>query len=1254
MNCPNCGFENPPEMKFCGQCGTQLGWTCSVCSAINFPDHRFCGQCGTIRTEELAAEGTSQPAAITPDAKAAPDVSLEAVLSPDTPPATIEGERRLATVILADVVGSTDLLEQLGSEAWVEVMNRVLQLLEREVYRFGGEVDQFRGDGLVAFFGATSAQEDDPELAVLSALGMQIAIKPLVDELVTREGIDVQLRVGVNTGEVIVTSIGDTGQHSEDTAMGEAIALAARMEEAAEPGTVLVSENTYNLAEPQFEWVSLGEIMVKGVSDPVAVYRPVKAVDEADHLHGLRPHVFEIGLIGRESEFNTLKDSIEFLRKGRGGIVMVTGETGMGKSSLVANVQRHFVREEALLADKRYGEHQPAQMGDHEQGKTIGTLTWLQGRCRSYSQSLPYSMWIKLLKRWLGVPEGEPRTETRDRLHRQAKVLWGETAEEFYPYMATFLSLPLESAYEDRVKYLNAEGLRHQFFLTIWNWVKAMSEQGPLVLAFEDVHWADSSSLDLLEQCLPLCDEEALVWLIVTRPERGSAAWEFRQRVETRYPHRMKHLDLAPLVDSYGSEFIDRLIGPGILPQETHRLLLERAEGNPYYIEVFIRSLIRRGILVHDGQDDIWRMTREVETLELPETLQSLLFARIDRLTAEERRVLQIAAVVGPVFWSNILIDLSANGRTLERAELQSHLTALQRSQLIHQRGRTPELGMEYAFESNLLRDAAYEGLLSGQRAQYHEKAADYLQNLSGDETLAQNYAMLAYHYRHAGKRNQELFYTLNAAAQAKEIYANAEALEHYTHALNLLDLLESQTDDVRKLYTLRTQRFEVLKERLEIYFLAADFEARWEDARALLPLAEQLADDPVWKIDAILEQPGVAWFDAKKVPNECLIMAEEALALARQIGDRRREMLVLGAMGGQKYTHFDPTWKDLAEETIALASELGDKRIEIGILSSLGNVFVMSDPERSVEYLERAVQLSQELDDKRAELDILALIGSQLENTDDHYRRLKECHEKMLRLSREIGHRPREAYSLMFIAQIQGLSLGDYESGLALLEENLPISEGMSTKLYTMLRIAQIQTMQGKLEEALETIEAAEAVARQFHHGLQEAGISLVSAILFNAIGDETHLKKALEVTLAQSEFFIETLELSQQYHMVMACEATASHLGLAKIEKNKAKREKHLKQALESSRIALEHYRTFGFVRPIECSSAEILYRHNLALAANGHDVEAEEYLHQAHAEMMRVHDLIPPDSPYRSTYLENIPIHREIRAAFEGSKR
>ncbi len=259
MKCPNCGFDSPPEMKYCGRCGTRLAQVCPSCNFANPLDYRYCGMCGARLTEEPVAEQPQLP------------LVAASALPTALPVGQLEGERRVATVILADVQSSTNLIEKIGTEAWVQVMNRVLQILEAEIYRFGGRVDQFRGDGLVAFFGAISAHEDDPERAVLAALSMQQALKPYTAELAERDGIDLRLRVGVNTGEVIVTRVGDSSRYREDTAMGEAVALAARMETAAEPGTVLVSQNTFQLVESEFEWQSLGEITVKGVSKPVTM-----------------------------------------------------------------------------------------------------------------------------------------------------------------------------------------------------------------------------------------------------------------------------------------------------------------------------------------------------------------------------------------------------------------------------------------------------------------------------------------------------------------------------------------------------------------------------------------------------------------------------------------------------------------------------------------------------------------------------------------------------------------------------------------------------------------------------------------------------------------------------------------------------------------------------------------------------------------------------------------------------------------------
>jgi class 3 adenylate cyclase/tetratricopeptide (TPR) repeat protein len=1229
-------------MKFCGQCGNQLGTTCQVCGFVNPANYRFCGQCGSpLVSEPLQLESAGAVAH-----PALPVSAANAVGSPGVPMFLLEGERRLATVILVDVVGSTDILERIGTEAWVDVMNRVLQILEAEVYRFGGVVDQFRGDGLVAFFGAESAHEDDPERAVLAGMAMHRAIRPFAAELRAQDDIQLQLRVGVNTGEVIVASIGDDRHHSEDTAMGEAIALAARMESAAEPGTVLVSDNTYHLVESRFRWESLGQINVKGIRQPVSVYRPLALRPGAARVQRLEAHDLSALLVGREAEFEQLKSKVEALRVGQGGIVLLMGDTGMSKSSLIAGVRQHVVRDDALLAKADGIESPMGAMVPH-------SLTWLQGRSRSYAQTSPYSVWLDLLGAWLDVREDEPTTEMCERLKRQVEELWGDQQAEHYPYLATLLSLPLEDPYVERVQHLDAEGRRRQFFETLRSWVEQLAGPRPLALVLEDVHWADTTSLELLEYCLPVCSEHPILWMIVFRQDHALTVSDFKRHVEMEYAQNLTSLTLSPLTEAQSGKMIDRLIGPQVLPTETRALLLSRAEGNPYYIEEFIHALVREGVLIHDAQTGQWHATRTVESLDVPDSLQNLLMARIDRLEPEERRVLQMAAVIGPVFWSNLLQALVCDGTDTQPNTLKECLKVLQQAQLIHEHRQVPDLGVEYVFDSNLIRDAAYDRLLSVQRVSCHRRVAEALERIFGEKVLARYYSLLAFHFAQAGATRKELFYALLAAEEAREVYANIEALEYYDRALQLLQEIESQTSDPSQLYAIRTQRFEVLNGRLVVHYLMGNPTASWADAEALLPLAHQLADDPVWLIDALLQQPGVGFFRSSEEIIAGMPMAEQALQMSRELGDRRREMQSLTRLASQRYYLNDPTWQDLADHALQLARELGDKRQEAEILTRIGSVYASSDPARSMEYLEAAQPIIRDLDDKMAELHLLEVIGTQLESSDDYYRRLTECHEIELQISREIGHRPLEGKALMFCGQIRGIYLGDYEGGLALLEEALRVWKGMPTELFPLLRIAQIQVEQGRYEEAESNLTRARQVSEPHAEDLGQAGLNLVSTIFLNAKAEDDGLRESLALTSRAFTMSAENPQLSLQYQMVAKCKATAAHLKLAEITADEGVRRDHVRRALETSQVAVDIYSSFGFVRPVECVSEEVLFRHSLALKANGRNEGAARYLRRAHDEVLRKHALIPSDSRFHDTYLRNISLHREIKAAFESGQ-
>jgi class 3 adenylate cyclase len=1211
--CPACNFANPADYRFCGMCGTPLLLAVELQpppeDELSLPINR-----------EGQPEGSG-------------------LVVPITMP--LEGERRVATVILADVFGSTDLLEQMGSEAWVEMMNRVLQILEAEVYRFGGQVDQFRGDGLVALFGARSAHEDDPERAVLAALRMQEALLPYTAELATNQAIKLQLRVGVNTGEVIVTSIGDSQQHREETAMGEAVALAARLESAAVPGTVLVSENTYRLVSSHFEWQALGEVAIRGLSQPVAVYRPLAAKSNTERPHRLQAYGLSPPLIGREAESQILERAVYDLGDGRGSIILVSGDEGIGKSYLVNEMRQHVFRDCALLNE--------AHAHDMDkQRPPLTSLVWLQGRCRSYDHSSPYSMWLDLLRNWLGVHSGEPETATRERLYHQAQGLWGEQVADYYPYLAAFLSLPLEEPYAARVKHLDAGGLRQQFFWTMQKWVEAMAQRGPLVLVFGDVHWADATSLDLLEHCLPLCDYEPLLWLLVFRPERSSAVWELRHRVETEYPHRVTSLALSPLSEAQSGEMIDQLIGKEVLPAATRELILNQAEGNPYYIEELIHALIEQRALVHDEQTGQWRATHTVAAIQLPDTLQSLLLARLDSLSAEERRLLQMAAVIGSTFWSHVLQALFGDPNRLKQ-----HLTHLQREQLIQERGQHPDLGMEYTFQFKLMRDVAYDSILSQQRAGYHHQVADFLEQHFGRDVPVYYFGLLAYHYRQARAQGKELFYTRLAAQQAATMYANTEAVELYSRALALLEEMETQTAEPNRLYAIHSQRFEVFNERRDVLYRLGDFKAGTADAAALLPLAQQLADDPAWLIDALLQQPGVAYWTSREELNTGMALAEQALTLAQQLGDQRREMQCLHTISQQRHFLEDDKWDEAGQRALELARQLNDQQYQVRILTRMGAAYSWSDqPERGMEYLEAALPICQVLDDRITEVHLLNLLGLRAERLGDYNRLLVEHQEKALAISREIGYRWGEAEALVACGQTRGIYLGDFEGGLAQLVRARQMREGLPHELAPLLRITQIQTMRAEYPAALTTLEQAYHKVEQSISDMMQAGLRLVAAGLYNALGEEAHLRGVVELGQEVRQLVADSPMITRQYGIAAACQSAVAHLGLAAYTTDEGENQAHCEQALQLSQMALEMYQTLGFVQIIECVSEEVLFCHSRALGANGRHAEAAEYLQQAHQEMIRKHNLIPADSLFRHTYLENIPLHRHLRAAYSST--
>ena len=735
MKCHHCSYENPSDARFCQNCGQPLERACPNCGTFNKANARFCKQCGAPlagSSDRLDALRQFAPQALQDKIRLAS--------------ANIEGERKPVTILFTDIVGSTSYAEKLDPEEWKEIVSGAHQRVSEAVYRYEGTIAQLLGDGVLAFFGAPITHEDDPLRAVRAALDIQRSVAEYSRQL---EGyIDhFQMRIGINTGTVIVGTLG-SDMHMEYTAIGDAVNLAARLQTAAQPGHVLISEVTGRMVKAAFDLNALGEIHVKGKTAPVRVFEVVEPKGTPSSGRGIEG--LSSPLVGRDQELEMLRSALDRLVAGHGQIVAILGEAGIGKSRLVEEVR----------------------------GEPSGTkLRWLEGRALSYGLTLSFWSINQLIKNDLGLSDVDPEAKITVTLRRRANVLFGDRAVEVLPYLAHLLGVHLDDASAQRIRQLDGETLKRQTLWAITEYFHRLAQERPTVLIFEDLNWADPSTLDALEKLLALSDRAPLLLLLLARIEREHGSWQIKVKVETDYAHRYTEIILKPLSSADSNDLVNNLLQVAHLPEGTRRLILERSEGNPFYLEEIIRSLIEQGALVHEGQT--WRATAEIANVEIPATLQGVLLARIDRLQEDVRRTLQIASVIGKSFLFRLLEAIAAAER-----QLDEHLSLLQRADLVREKTRRPEL--EYIFKHSLTQEAAYNSLLIERRKEFHQKVGEALEHLFADR-VTEFYGLLAHHFDAAGIAEKAIDYLIKAGDKSRLEDAYEEAIKFYRRAIELL-----------------------------------------------------------------------------------------------------------------------------------------------------------------------------------------------------------------------------------------------------------------------------------------------------------------------------------------------------------------------------------------------------------------------------------------------------------------------------------
>lgn len=669
-----------------------------------------------------------------------------------TPPRMRE-ERKVVTILSADLVGSTALGARLDPEEVKLIISEVMARAVRVIEELGGTVKDLAGDGVLALFGAPHAHEDDAERAVRAGLRIAQHVLAYGKEVSLAWGVEsLAVRVGIHTGPVVLGPVG-TGGRIEYAAFGDTVNTTARLQSAAAPGSVLVSAETRRLIEPLFVWGGPQSLTLKGKPEPVMAHE-AKGEGRPSAVRRL-VQTAQARFVGRDPELRAAAELVENLFAGSGSVLFLTGEPGIGKSRLLLELRDLFYR------------LNPAS----------GRQSWLEGRCVSYGESLPYWPYREVLREWIGVGPHEPEVRTRLALRRHVHRLFPDRVMEIYPYLGAMLGLGLEPDAAARMAQLSPEALHYRTFEVVEALIERLAEAGPIVVAIEDLHWADTTSLELTERLLTLTERAAVMLGITERLERDHPSWRIKETAAREFPHRTREIALAPLASDAERKLLISLVGGDALPPEVERRVLAQAEGNPFFLEELVRALIDVGALVQVG--DGWRFDRGVP-LEIPQTVEKVILARLDRLIPSCRDVVAAASVLGRRFSRPLLEGISGGN-----GQLDDVMHELQRLDLLREERRWPT--REYRFKHVLTQEAAYRTLLTEERTRLHRRAAEWLEaHYAGREGEA--LGLLAHHWLAATNEDKAIMYLLRAGDKARMEYALDEAIGHYAALLPLLE----------------------------------------------------------------------------------------------------------------------------------------------------------------------------------------------------------------------------------------------------------------------------------------------------------------------------------------------------------------------------------------------------------------------------------------------------------------------------------
>lgn len=723
MKCPICQFENPEGSKYCNECSCRLA---DPSESIG-KDPAF--------DEILDKFQRYLPKGLTEKILAQKD--------------KIEGEHKQVTVMFCDMEGFTAFVDKLGPEAGYAVMDQVYEILIHKVHEYGGTINEMTGDGVMALFGAPIALEDAPQRALRSALSIHNEIDRFNARKRGQSGLPpIKIRAGIHTGPVVVGSLGND-LRVEFKAVGDTVNLASRMEGLAEPGTTCVTDEICKLTRGLFRFEDLGEKEVKGKKGSVSVYKLLSAKEDVYRPRLGSERMIYSEMVGRDRELDRLELQVLKAVNGQGSVVNIIGEAGIGKSRLLAELKSRDV---------------------------IKRVALFEGRAISMGRNLSFHPVIDLLKQWARIRETDGEAASFGKLETAVRSVYPEEVSEVLPFVATLMGMKPSGRYAERIKGIEGEALEKLIVKTMRDLLVKVTEQNPLVIVAEDVHWADTSSIELMESLFRLVETQRIVFINVFRPGYSETSDRIVETVKEKLKVYHVEIALQPLDEQMSETLINNMLSIRGLPYGVKDRIIKRAGGNPFFIEEVVASFIDEGVVVlRDGRFEV---TDKIDSVMIPRTISDVLMARIDRLEEKTRSLIKTASVMGRNFFYRILIEVA---KTIE--DIDGRLAYLKEIQLIEERKRMEEL--EYLFKHAIAQEAAYESILQKKRKELHLEVAEAIEKVF-HEKLPEFFGMLAYHYSKGENLAKSEEYLIEAGKEALRSSASYEALNFYQQGLKL------------------------------------------------------------------------------------------------------------------------------------------------------------------------------------------------------------------------------------------------------------------------------------------------------------------------------------------------------------------------------------------------------------------------------------------------------------------------------------